>query len=529
MGDEFKVMVDYFASRRLGEVQKNVASKRAAKSKEAKAFKLGTHDVADFLDAIGLQEAAQSLRQKRGDDENDAAENSDDERAATMDAHKRAAQAEESHSVTDAQENELVAEETSVVAVQKLAGDDIGIQTTPEEEGAVDAEMEVSSHATAKDHKSTPGEEENQDAEFADSSCAVSHDQKPVIDEKGALDEKGAVDVCKSTRVLLRAILKLHTASRGDVARMASEATQTEDQRALRNLKYLYDEFLPALSTIRNSAVDRMVLSRPEERAILEAAAAVTQEGKQPGRGEASVLPPIDKELTARLEALFPEKLETFVPTDETKTKSARPGRRPKAVASNPPEPTDSTVLETSEPIGESKTKPARRGRQLKAAVFSDMTETTDLLGDNSTHATAAAGGAKSVRQGCAQQAVAGRINVSEPSQEAPPIRRCLSAKAAGLAPDAVEQPQEGSMPGDSGASRPLRRARSKMSEAFLRNSGEAAKILGQEVACGLCTYINAPGRTFCEMCESPFEAANLGALKLRNIASPARKRIRKA
>lgn len=178
---------------------------------------------------------------------------------------------EESHLATHAQEDELAAEEASAVTVQKFAGDSLGIQATPGEEGVMDAEMDGSSHAKAKDQKLTLGEDETHDAGMPESSRVAAGDQQSF------LDERGVVDVCKSARVLLRAILKLSTASRADVARIASEATQTEDQRPLRNLRCLYDEFLPALSAIRNSAVDRMVLSRPEERAVLEAAAAVTK------------------------------------------------------------------------------------------------------------------------------------------------------------------------------------------------------------------------------------------------------------
>merc|ERR1712048_1119648 len=94
---------------------------------------------------------------------------------------------------------------------------------------------------------------------------------------------------------------------------MAAEAVETEDQRALKRLKQLYDEFLPALAAIRNSAVDRMVLSRPEERAMIEAAAALKpEEDTRPGRREAIKLPPIARELTARLETLFPQKQDTL-------------------------------------------------------------------------------------------------------------------------------------------------------------------------------------------------------------------------
>jgi len=87
--DNLKIALDHFASQRKREFDKAALSKRSTKLKE---FKLGTHDIADFLQALGLTEAAQALRQKRGDD---ADEGSDDEGAAALAAHQKAVQSEE--------------------------------------------------------------------------------------------------------------------------------------------------------------------------------------------------------------------------------------------------------------------------------------------------------------------------------------------------------------------------------------------------------------------------------------------------
>jgi len=334
--DDLKVMIEYFGSQKSREFDKAAAAKSAMKSK---VFKLGMHDIADFLQALGLTESAHALRHKRNDDANDGAESSDDEGAAARAAHQAAVQADE-----NMRKGAQMPEDT-IMADESLAGKAVidGCENKEEAEGSATIDVDaVVASAESPETRQTGN--------------AVADNQKLVPSDNG-----GTVDDGKAARMLLRALLKLHSMSREEVAKIAAEATQTEDQRALEHLRRLYDDFLPALCTIRNSAVDRMVLSRPEDRAMLEAAAAVRPKVKS----DTIKLRPVDEELTRRLETIFPEKTdiaETSVPADKGDAKPVRRGRPPKASASDPPQPTESS--------GDGSTL-ARKGSAPKAAIGS--------------------------------------------------------------------------------------------------------------------------------------------------------------
>jgi len=335
--------------------------------------------------------------------------------------------------------------------------------------------------------------------EAGEAGNAVADSQKEAPILKGS-----TVDGIKAARLLLRALLKLNSTSRQEVAKVAAESVQTEDQRALIHLKRLYDEFLPALCTIRNNAVDRMVLSRPEDRAMLEAAAAVKPEFFS----DEIKLPPVDKELRARLEELFPEKVEdpetAAAAKDKNDAKPAKRGRQPKAVASDPPQPTDSAGDDLA---------PPKKGRAPKAAA--------------GNIAAAIAGAATPARQGRARKA-ADSTGTNQQSQEDPvfadsnhirPLRRTKSKTAQ----DEVETDQaspEEPMHTDAGKARPLRRQRSKVTEEpSAPTSEEAAEKAADGLACEQCTYINTLKSKRCKMCSNPLAA----------VAPPAKKRARTA
>merc|ERR1712060_351799 len=152
-------------------------------------------------------------------------------------------------------------------------------------------------------------------------------------------------------------------------------------------------------------------------------------------------------------------------------TSVKRRGRQPKAAASDAPEPVESTGDSTQATCA----KP--RGRQPKVAA-SDAPEPTESMGD-STQATSA-----------------------KP-------RRGRTPKAAASAEDADQNSNEGLEAG----TRPLRRLRSKLSET----AGCQQTI--EEVACGLCTYLNAPESSHCEMCENPLGDQKAGVARIADVA----------
>mmetsp|Transcript_62984 Transcript_62984/g.111878 ORF Transcript_62984/g.111878 Transcript_62984/m.111878 type:complete len:1385 (-) Transcript_62984:197-4351(-) len=471
--DTLKVMLDFFASRKFNEHESAAGSKRSMKSKE---FKLGTQDIAEFLEALGLTEAAQALRALRhkSADENGAAENSDDEGKVLMD-RQQAANTEDKGAI-NCVETPAEATDTDVVMAEKavLTGDESGAAKM---EGLAESIQEGKAACT----KDCMVEDTQQEGHGTEHQAALLNDKVTAQEEVGDSDaqksagEQGALtmDVCKSVRLMLRAVLKLHSNSREEVARMARDAAQTEDQRALQNLKELYDDFLPALSTIRNSAVDRMVLSRPEDRAMLEAAAAV-----KPEHHPAFKLPPIDREMTARLETLFPEKTE------------------------------DPSVP----------TKPSRRGRQPKAsALDATKNSSNDEMPDAAISCT----------------------DASQVRKAATPARGVRRRKGADQITDADEASHKQSAATDSGPARPLRRARSKVNESAVTQPISKSESVASEVAlevaevakktdpsvkiCGRCTYHNGPKRKRCEMCQNSLEAVKA------EDGMPAKKRVRTA
>merc|ERR1711862_486394 len=57
----------------------------------------------------------------------------------------------------------------------------------------------------------------------------------------------------------------LHLAELNSTLEAASAGAETEDQRAMRKLQRVSEEFMPALAAIRDCAVDRTALARLEE------------------------------------------------------------------------------------------------------------------------------------------------------------------------------------------------------------------------------------------------------------------------
>lgn len=216
------------------------ASKRIKKPRSAK---LSTTDVADFFEAMGLAEEAQSLRGQHGDGNANLAEESADEDGGAEGGQK----VEKSDAATADGATESQMEPESQKR-QKV------VERSDSFEGDLEGEVDMSQ---------MPVQEECQESRRQSG-------QMSLRDVEGG----GTIDPRKAVRNLLRATLKLHTDSQAALKRMCADAGQSEDQRAMVELQELYDEFLPALSVIRNTAVDKMVLSRPEDREMLARAAA---------------------------------------------------------------------------------------------------------------------------------------------------------------------------------------------------------------------------------------------------------------
>lgn len=470
--DTLKITVDHFASQKLREFERASLSKRSTKLKE---FKLGMHDIADFLQALGLSEVAQTLRQKRGED---GAQSSDDEGATALAAHQKAVESEDAMAKSsDLQEDAMMADESSadnVMEGQEDKGDAVDGQT-------LDAQTDTTSGVAP---------------EAGEAANPVADNQKEAPILKGS-----NVDGLKAARLLLRSLLKLHSTSRDEVAKVAAESVQTEDQRALQHLKRLYDEFLPALCTIRNNAVDRMVLSRPEDRAMLEAAAAVKPEPIS----DVIKLPAIDKQLRARLEELFPEKVEdpeTAETKDQKDAKAARRGRQPKAAASDPPQPTESTGDDSAHP---------KKGRAAKVSADS-------IAAAVASTATPARGRTRKAADNTATNQESQEDPVATDSKPARPLRRTKSKTTQEEAETERQSPEEAA-PTDTGKARPLRRARSKVSEPTLEPPAAPQSEEVDGLACELCTFLNTLKSKRCKMCSNPLAA----------VAAPPQKRARAA
>eukprot|EP00931_Biecheleriopsis_adriatica_P084988 TRINITY_DN5911_c0_g1_i1.p1 TRINITY_DN5911_c0_g1~~TRINITY_DN5911_c0_g1_i1.p1 ORF type:complete len:1474 (+),score=374.20 TRINITY_DN5911_c0_g1_i1:60-4481(+) len=518
--DTLKVMLDFFSSRRMKEFDNAAALKRSAKPK---IFKLGTQEIAEFLECLGLTEVAQALRQKGGEDENTMAQEEDEERRAVLASHQQVAEAATKHAETqDATDATMVDDKP----------------TSGENEGS--DRQTIADEATADCGDIDAGNADGAEEQVADTQDAV---------QILALPQQGAVvmDAGKQARSLMRALLKLHAMNREEVAKMAAESAQTEDQRALQNLKRLYDEFLPALSTIRNSAVDRMVLSRPEDRAILEAAAAVKSEDGSKRRA-AVVLPAIDADMTRRLEALFPEKIDMPVTASTQEAaggeKVAKRGRQRKMPDSDVPSPLEGTGDDAGPDVASANVgtnqlskvaTPARRGRPRKGEKDQSVQETpatceeapkvlrrarskVSELQDQDLQEKADVA-PKVLRRVRSKVSESQEQDVEEPlaatSTEAPKVLRRARSKTS----EQIQQDQD--MQEQASATEPpkaMRRARSKVVESESAKNQSKEPVTPVEAAktttavqikvCETCTYHNGLKRKRCEMCQTPLGAA---------------------
>eukprot|EP00928_Gymnodinium_smaydae_P047584 TRINITY_DN3176_c0_g2_i1.p1 TRINITY_DN3176_c0_g2~~TRINITY_DN3176_c0_g2_i1.p1 ORF type:complete len:1292 (-),score=332.34 TRINITY_DN3176_c0_g2_i1:386-4261(-) len=416
---DLKDKLDVFGTLKFQKMfdQMDESANNSKRVKKPKALKLNIQDVADFFEGLGLLDEAQSLRPLQGvEDENDMSGDEDASKAAKASSSK--AQDGEAFNDQDAMDT-----------------DEGNNSSLPD--GAEGAASEGEAKEQVDSNSSNKGESETEPKGESCSDDAKDAEQGMTMNGKESLrDVAGDVtmDPRKSIRTLARSILKLFSDNRAAVSRMVTFTKETEDQRAMKNLQKLYDEFLPALSSIRSSAVDKMVLSKEEDRELLaRAVASVTDPAKRAASAaaeeEAST---VDDAIISSMQRVLGQGLEAAGSGEAAPKAKAKAKGKAKAAA-----------------------------KKKAAAAAAEASEADPALESTETKASAK------------KKAAAAASTEAEPSEEAKPTKGAGKKKASAASAEA-EPSQEA--PASKGAGNKKKAAASAEADISLENAATPAR-----------------------------------------------------